>query len=431
MTAAEPTSCPQCQALLVPGDRACAACGADLAPRPARRQGSDAKAQARAEFARKKRVLSSLRALYGVSAASMLLPPGFMLLALAGGARLESAPPFIAVMVACAIAMALGAVRLAHNPGRWSMMLAITGTAYLGVVVYGVGIGWQLFFPVLFTLFCWFAVPVAARLQRLAQEHAELKLVRQRIDPQRLHEGGVADTARERRHHSKEKGWNRLLLIGGISVVGFAAAIFLIFQATRAESLDGAARRFRSTWEAHRLDGFTPLCATASLGVDLRSGLSRRGFADIPIPLGPATIDSRGDIVTFMLGGEELRTRWGLDPSTRHWVLLAFRLPPLQAPDAHPFVETFRTAWRTPGTDAILATLQESLRSSRGRTLLSVLKGRDWLDQRPELGAVDVTDKGDGQGRAVFALQSGELTLQLHYNYPQWWVSGLQFPRDD
>jgi len=438
-------ACAACRAANPRDAGFCTSCGAKLEAGPpellpagkrrGRRPAGDAVEQSRArhEFGRIKNIVLTVRSVFWACAVFAFVQALLWHTVLAGALEGPSARWHTAITVLVWGQLGLtvaGALLVLRAPLAWTTVGACFWTLNTAVALWAngftqpIGALCQSFLLVAF----WFAVAQAARVQKLMAADPKLQIVRQRIDPSRRVVGGVADEARERRRAERHKLLQRLGAGVGLLVV----AGVVIFLLTRPPGVDATIASFTERWGRSDVEAIGDLFVdgrTDRAAAALREDVERRGWQRALPRLGEAKVDGGEDAAkaTYSCGAGEVHATFGRGDSG--WHLTRVTVPPLEAGDLAPAVESFRTAWAANGSESLVSLWRPASRERFGGAMQRMLEKRGWHEQRPALGDVGPKRADHGRARVTFPLDGDELAVTYEYWHPQWFVVGVALPQ--
>ena len=279
----------------------------------------------------------------------------------------------------------------------------------------------------------WFAVGQANRVQRLMQANPELQLERKRLRPEDLSLGGIAEEATQRSRRNRQHTNAAHLRIIVVSVAVLLLGGGGVWAMTRPPVVEDAAERFAERWAAMDLPFLGKMFVGGEFSrqaSDFGAGLEQRGWHKSAPTLADPKCNGNDKvaIARFACDDDEVVTRWQFGAAG--WRLQGVSLPGLVTKDLEGGVAAFRSAWASPGTDALLAMVRPADQRAVGSRLSRILKGRDWSQQRPPLGDDDPGRvSSSGRSSVLFEFEGDELRVTLKYWRPSWYIVGLRLPR--
>jgi hypothetical protein len=444
--------CPECRAENASGMAFCTACGVKLvgaAPvaravgartRRKSRAAGDAIEQARArqEFGRIKGIVTTVRSVFAAGAVFALVQVllWHVVVAKVGAGDLGGWRMLITIVLwGQIVLMVAGALLVLRSPLVWTTVGACYATLNLALGLWTTDFSFDLkakiggFLLVAF----WFAVAQAARVQRLMAADPKLQIVRKPIDPSRRVVGGVADEARERRREDRRRALrSRLKMFGAVAGL-VAIAGGAVWQLTRPPSSEAIIAAFSDAWRGNDVEGIGNLFPGGSANVRaiaLRESLEHRGWQRSMPGLLRAEFADHDDRTTgtYACAGGELQVTFERDRGG--WHLSKVVLPKFEVPDFAPGLAAFRTAWQAQGTDQLVAMFRPQSRERLGGALRRMLEKRQWHEQRPALGDVDLAQASQDRPRVFFAMGDDELEVTFDYWHPSWMLAGVKLPHE-
>lgn len=336
--------------------------------------------------------------------------------------------------------MVVGTLKVVKAPFVWTVAGAGYWTLSVGLIAYDVlgsaeGPG-----PVMITalalmsfmmLAFWFAAMQSRRVVELMRQNPELQLQRERIDPDRVRAGGVADTASRRIAEARARegrslGWIGVVVALAVMLVGVG-----VWAMTRPPAVDGAVAAFESAWRGRDVETLRELFADGPQSRDAErfvDGVVQRGWTAKMPELGEPRVDARDASATVRYDVTDGEVALFLKRNEQRWAIEGSRLPPLEVGPVADAVQLFRDAWHADGTSRLMALMRPETRRKIGARIEKLLADRDWTDARPELGEHDVRSTRD-RVQVLFALGFGEVEALFEWWHPTWRLVGFAPPR--
>lgn len=356
--------CPKCGLINPAAARFCDECGApigdDVSEAEARRAAARGRGRATGELAKAMRVVNGVR---GITLASAIISAVVFLLSLLGYFALRKqeldSPEVLVLLVIQGVQVALmvtAFLRVRRDPFFWVVVTASYMTLLCALTLLQGG------FPILlllWTVALWAGVPATVGVQRILQEHPELRLARkmrgetpgrgraaaatrEEAGPGGQRERGRApveagETVRrmkDRDRRQSKAAWRSRGLLGAVG--GMLLAFIVVFAMIHGKppdlqpTLDSFADAVR-TGDPDAIHDMFPADRADRMTTSLRGMFERRDWLEVPpVVAGMKEIyrQSKAARIDFILEGETdpLETRWNFNGEK--WMLTGLKPPP-------------------------------------------------------------------------------------------------------
>ncbi len=386
--------------------------------------------RARREFAKVKKIIPTLMALYLISAVGSAI----LLVLISFAAVAIDIPTYLTLAAFANLTVNLGAaIRVRKKPHVWALLSAVIATVLVISDMVGRDGSFFTFFIDLFWAACfWAAVGYASRYEKVLARYPELAKGRiARARPGRDRQG-----ARRRRKPARS-GVPEGAVFGGVLLAGLLLGFVFHSTSVKIKSPNHLAECIREEWSAGDLDGLASHVASDRRDPFLRKlkkGLTRRGWQDRRPALGEPIVDLSGLTagrlsITFPIRNEApLETRWRLEGTK--WTLHDMDLPSVQVKvPLDGVVDQFIVTWNG-GDAADIAALSPPDKVDRqAKALRKIFRRRGWEERRPTVERPRIVAPRDGRATVVFDLEDDSLTTKWRFDGSAWRLSGIRFPK--
>ena len=383
--------------------------------------------RARREFAKVKKIIPTLTALYLISAVGSAV----LLVLFSYAAVAVDVPLYLTVLAFASLTVNLAAaLRVRKKPYTWAVMGAVVTSLLVVSDIFGRDGSFviDLFWAACF----WAAVGYAARYEKVLARYPELAKGRiARARPERARQG----TRRGRK--ASRSGVPEGVIFAGALLAGILLGFLFHSTSVKSKSPNYLAARIREEWAAGDLDALASHVASERRDAFLRKlkkGLTRRGWLNRRPALNEGVVDLHGLpegrlAIAFPIRNEEpLVTSWRLEGTK--WTLRDMALPSVQVKvPLDGVVGQFIAAWNG-GDAADIASLSPPDKVDRqAKSLRRIFSRRGWEQRRPSVERPRILAPRDGRATVVFDLADGSLTTKWRFDGTAWRLSGIRFPK--